>query len=312
MEPALRDIDALFPNFAARTVSCPSGKIFARIGGAGPPLLLLHGFPQSHVMWHNIAPALANRFTVIALDLPGYGWSVVPRQSGIAGWDKPVGEHGASMAKRTLALDCLAFMEKLGFATFACVAHDRGARVAYRLALDHPGRITKLALLDIVSTHHMWAGMDAARAIKAYHWGFLTQPFPLPETLIGANARMFLEHTLKSWTKAKTLDAFHPAALKAYSEAFEDPIRLHAMCEDYRAGAGLDRQADAQDLKNGNKISAPVLALWGEAGFPSTGTDPVTLWQELAHDVEGKALPCGHFMVEEMPQGVLIALEAFL
>ena len=305
-------VDELFPAFTGQTIPCVSGDMFARVGGSGPPLLLLHGFPQTHVMWHPIANALAKRFMVVAMDLPGYGWSVVPKQKGKAGWDKPAPEQGASMTKRAMAKDAVRLMEKLGHATFACVGHDRGGRVGYRMALDNPGVVTKLAVLDIVTTLDMWAGMNSARAIKAYHWGFLAQPYPLPETLIGNNARYFLEHTLSSWTASGTLEAFHPTALKAYHEGFEDPLRIHAMCEDYRAGAGFDRAADAEDLAAGRKINAPLLALWGAKGFPSEGADPLTLWQRFADHVSGAGINSGHFLVEENPAETLARLEAFL
>jgi haloacetate dehalogenase len=294
----------LFPGFKSLSLPISTlvepGAVFARVGGNGPPLLLLHGYPQTHVEWAPIAGALAARFTVVAMDLRGYGASAAPASQG-----------GALYAKRLMAQDARAAMAALGFARFSVCGHDRGGRVAYRLALDAPEAVDKIAALDIAPTADMWAGMDAERAMQVYHWTFLAQPAPLPETLIAGAARAYLDHTLASWTKTKTLAPFSPDALAAYRDNFSRPERIHACCEDYRAGAALDRAADEADRAAGRKIAAPLLALWGGAGIPAKGRPLVEVWRGWARDVRGASLDCGHFLPEEDPDGTLKALFAF-
>jgi len=229
------DLADLFPGYASKWISTTSGRIFARVGGKGPPLLLLHGFSETHVMWHRVAPQLADMFTLIIADLPGYGWSDMPESDS---------DH-TPYTKRAMAQTMVEAMEALGHVHFALAGHDRGGRVAYRLALDHPGRLARLAVLDILPTYDYWARMDRLTALKIYHWSFLAQPFPLPETLIGGNPDFFLKQKMASQTKSKNLDAIDPRALEHYLAAFRDPSRLHAMCEDYRAGAYADFVSDA-------------------------------------------------------------------
>ena len=289
-----------FAGFAAHDFAVGEATIFARVGGSGPPLLLLHGYPQSHVMWARVATELAARFTVVAADLRGYGRSSAPES-----------QKGERYTKRVMAQDVIAAMSALGHERFAVAGHDRGGRVAYRLALDHPEKVTKIAVLDIVPTWEMWAGMDAARAMAVYHWMFLAQPAPLPETLINASAIVYLEAKLASWTGDHSLKSFTPAALEAYRNAFRDPARVHATCEDYRAGATIDRALDDADRGAGRKITAPLLALWGTKGIPAKGESPLDVWRRWAVDVRGEGIECGHFLPEEAPEATARGLLAF-
>jgi len=296
----------LFEGFDTRRIAGSGADIFCRIGGSGPPLVLVHGYPQTHVEWHRIAPALAERFTLVMPDLRGYGASSIPANDAT----------NAPYSKRAMAADVVAVMRALGFARFAVAGHDRGGRVAYRLALDAPERVTRLAVLDIVPTHEMWTTVDAARAMKVYHWMFLAQPKPLPEMLIGANPRAFIDHTLASWTKARDLSAFAPDALAAYRAFFAEPARLSATCDDYRAGQTIDLALDSADIAAGRKITAPVLALWGAAGIPAEGAAggepwPLQVWRRWAQEVSGEALDAGHFLPEEAPEATAAALSRF-
>ena len=288
-----------FPGFASRHIAVGDATIHVRIGGDGPALALLHGYPQSHLMWRKIAPRLASRFTVVAPDLRGYGQSTAPASRG-----------GAAYSKRVMANDVVTLMRNLGFSRFSLAGHDRGGRVAYRLALDHPERVEKVAVLDIVPTAEMWRGMDAAQAMKVYHWLFLAQPEPLPETLISGSSQAYIDHTLASWTAANSLDCFGEA-LPHYRAAFTDPLRIHAMCEDYRAGATLDREADEADFAAGKKIEPALLALWGETGIPAAGGSPFEVWQSWANNVRGQSVKGGHFLPEEAPEPTLQALIEF-
>ena len=274
----MSDLADLFPGFQSHYVDTEAGRIFLRQGGEGPPLLLLHGFPQSHVMWHKVARNLAETHTLVIPDLPGYGWSAAP---------EPGADH-APYSKRAMAAAMVEVMEKQGFAHFALMGHDRGARVGYRLGLDHPGRLDKLVLLDIVPTYVMWHRMDRARALQVYHWSFLAQPHPLPETLIGAHPRYFIDWTMASWTALKDLSAFDPRAMAHYRAAIGSPDRLHAMCEDYRAGATIDLAHDEADLAAGRTLLCPTFTVWGEG------------------------VPGGHFVCEEAPEPVLKAVAPFL
>jgi haloacetate dehalogenase len=297
-------VDALFPSFATRVVTGDGADIFCRVGGSGPPLALLHGYPQTHAMWHRVAPGLAETRSVVCMDLRGYGASSVPASDP---------DH-RTYSKRAMARDVVAVMRALGHERFDVAGHDRGGRVAYRLAFDHPDRVKRLAVLDIVPTLAMWATMDAERAMKVYHWMMLAQPFPLPERLIaGAGPDWYLEQTIASWTKAKSLKPFDPRALAAYKASFAVPARLHASCEDYRAGQSIDRLLDAEDLSADRKITAPVLALWGGSGIPARedGEGPLATWRRFATDVSGEAIDAGHFLPEEAPEATLRALDAF-
>ena len=295
------ELTEMFPEFAAHWIDTAAGKMFARAGGNGPALLLLHGYPQTNVMWHKLAPLLAARFTLVIPDLPGYGWSAAPRSTP---------DH-APYTKRAMANVALEIMEALGFVRFHVAGHDRGGRVAYRLALDHPGRVEKLAVLDIVPTHAMWHGMDDKLAMKVWHWPFLAQPEPLPVTLIGAAPVDYWNLKAASWTKLKDLSAFDPRALAHYHAFFSDPLRIHATCEDYRAGRTGDLQHDEDDRSAGRKIACPVLALWGSAGIPSETAGPLAIWREWADDVRGHAIDSGHFLAEENPRATAAALLEF-
>jgi haloacetate dehalogenase len=290
----------LFPGFRDVLIDGPAGAIFARVGGEGPPLLLIHGFPQTHVEWAPIAPVLAARFTVVVMDLRGYGRSCAPPS-----------REGALYAKREMAMDARAVMAALGFSRFCVAGHDRGGRVAYRLALDAPEAVEKIAVLDIAPTAQMWSGLDVGRALQIYHWSFLAQPAPFPETMIAGAGRFFLDWTLASWTKRKNLACFSDAALAAYRAPLADPARVAAWCEDYRAGASLDRIHDEVDQAAGRKIEAPLLALWGEAGIPARGRPLVEAWRDWAGDVRGAAFDCGHFLPEEASDATVRALLGF-
>jgi haloacetate dehalogenase len=297
----MSDLADLFPSFASKWIDTSAGKIFARTGGSGPPLLLLHGYAQSNVMWHRVAPQLAQRFTVVIPDLPGYGWSAVPKS----------GPGHAPYSKRAMAAAMIDVMEALGHAHFNLAGHDRGGRVAYRLALDHPGRLDKLAVLDIVPTYAMWHGMDRNLAYKIWHWTFLALPAPFPEEMIGRNPVAFLDWKMASWTKSKDLSSFDPRALAHYRAFFQDPLRIHATCEDYRAGRTTDLAHDEADRAAGNKIACPLLAIWGAAGIPSETHSPLDTWREWAADVRGFPIDSGHFLCEENPAATAKALMDF-
>ncbi|MEM8855250.1 MAG: alpha/beta hydrolase [Pseudomonadota bacterium] len=271
-----------------------------RTGGKGAPLVLLHGYPQSQVMWHAIAPALAEDHTVYLFDLPGYGASGTP-------------EGGpARYAKRAMAADIVAAMAQLGHHRFAVAGHDRGGRVAYRMALDAPDVVTRLAVLDIVPTGAVWNDFSVARALRYYHWTFLAQPAPLPETLIKADPVDYLDRTMASWTKAKDLSAFHPDAMAAYRAAFSNPAHLHAMCEDYRAGATVDWTHDDESVASGARITTPLLVLWGAAFDAGGGRSPLDVWRAWHDAPEGAPVDAGHFLCEENPDETLRHLRPFL
>jgi haloacetate dehalogenase len=289
---------AMFEGFSTRTVAADGADIKLRLGGDGPALLLLHGYPQTSAMWHRVAPGLAERRTVVAADLRGYGGSAKPLSD--------PGHHAYS--KRAMAADMVQVMAELGFASFAVAGHDRGGRVGYRMALDHPAVVTRLAVLDIVPTHVMWRQMDRGLAMASYHWLFLAQPDGLPERLIGADPGWWVREKLRRW--AADPDAFAPEALEEYVGCFSDPAAIHASCEDYRAGAGVDDEHDAADLGR-RRIVCPVLALWGEAGIARRAEDPLAAWRPWCDDVTGHGVPGGHFLAEESPAETLAALEGF-
>ena len=290
---------ALFEGFTRRHVSTSGATINLVTAGSGPPLLLLHGYPQTHVLWHKVAPRLAQDFTVVAADLRGYGDSSRP----------PGGADHAGYAKRTMAQDQIEVMGQLGFERFAVAGHDRGARVAYRMALDHPERVMKLAVLDVVPTYAMWAGADRQFGLGTFHWFFLAQPYDLPERLIGAEPEYFLRTMLARW--AGDAGAFAAEAMDEYVAHFRDPTCIHATCEDYRAGATLDLAHDAADRERGRRIACPMLALWGAGRAGRGGRDWLATWREWADDVRGRGLPCGHFLPEEAPDETYAALREF-
>ncbi len=296
------DLADLFPGFASHWIDTSAGKIFTRTGGSGPPLLLLHGYTETNVMWHRVAPVLAQRFALVIPDLPGYGWSAVPEADS---------QH-APYDKRSMAKAMVEVMEKLGALRFRMAGHDRGGRVAYRLALDHPGRIERLATLDIVPTYDMWHTMDGNMAMKVWHWPFLAQPFPLPEMLISKAPVEYLEWKLASWTKTKNLSAFDPRALEHYRASFSDPLRIHAQCEDYRAGYGADRANDEADRAAGRTIAIPFLALWGGVGIANETGGPLAIWKKWAPQAIGQPIDSGHFLTEENPDATARALLKFM
>jgi Predicted hydrolases or acyltransferases (alpha/beta hydrolase superfamily) len=291
----------LFSGFETRRIRGDGVDIHLRIGGAGAPLVLLHGYPQTHATWHRVAPELARHFTVVVPDLRGYGDSEAPADD----------QAHTVYSKRAMAKDIAAVMTGLGFDRFSVLGHDRGARVAYRLGLDLPDRVERLGIIEVVPTGEMWRAFNADMALGTYHWPFLAQPAPLPERLIGSDPDFYLEWTLKSWTKAKSLDAFDPEALAAYRIAFRQEARVAAVCADYRAGATTDRALDEADLAAGRRISAPLHFLWADGGFPSRTGDPLGLWRKWATDVTGSQVVSGHFAQEENPEGVLSAFVPF-
>jgi haloacetate dehalogenase len=247
-----------------------------------------------------VAPLLDANFTLIIPDLPGYGWSAIPEAAA---------DH-SPYDKRSMAKVIVEIMEKLGFAQFALAGHDRGGRVAYRLALDHPGRLSKLAVLDIVPTYEMWTRMDAKMAMKVWHWPFLAQKFPMPEIVLNTTSLDYIHLKMASWTKAGDLSAFDPRALAHYDAFFSDPLRIHATCEDYRAGATTDFTNDRVDRDAGKKIACPLFALWGAAGIPGD-SGPLAIWRNWANEVSGEPVDSGHFVPEENPQDTAAALLRF-
>lgn len=290
----------MFEGFESRHVEGAGADIFVRTRGTGAPMLLLHGYPETSAMWAGIADQLAQQFSLVIADLRGYGRSSAPDS-----------REGEGYSKRVMASDMAAVMTALGHERFRVAGHDRGARVAYRLALDSPARVERLAVIDIVPTLEVWEAMDAAAAMKTYHWQFLAQPYPLPEHLIAADPDGYLDHTIASWTATGTLDAFDPAALAEYRASFRQPERTHAACEDYRAGWAIDRLLDAEDRAAGRRIQAPTLALWGTGGLPAAGPSPLEVWRKWCVSVQGHPIEGGHFLVEEAPAGTLAALLDF-
>ncbi|MGL4291612.1 MAG: alpha/beta fold hydrolase [Phreatobacter sp.] len=289
--------DLLFPGFRLLDVATSGTTIRLRTGGSGPPLLLLHGYPQTHALWHKIAPRLSRRFTLVAADLRGYGDSGKPETTG---------DH-APYSKRAMAQDMAEVMTALGHDQFLVCGHDRGARVAHRLALDHAGRVEKLAVLDIAPTREMYRDTTDRFARAYWHWFFLITPAPFPERKIGADPD-------DNWLKkcgagAAGLTPFSPEALSEYLRCFRDPRAIHASCEDYRAGATIDIAHD--DADGARKLACPLLVLWGKNGVIESCFDPLALWRERAGDVRGHALPGGHYLAEEVPEPVTDALERF-
>lgn len=263
--------------------------------GSGSPLILLHGYPQNHLCWSRVAPILAEQFDVILPDLRGYGASDAP----------PADESHSTYAKREMAKDIVGLMDALGLEHAAILGHDRGARVTYRLALDHPARVTRIGIIEIVPTGDFWAAWNADLALKAYHWTFLAQPEPVPERMIAAEPKAYLDHTLKSWTLEKSLDVFPATSLESYRDQMADPARIHAMCADYRSGAFYDRSLDEADKAAGRKISVPLAFLWAEGGFPAQAKSPADLWAAWAEDIRDTSCASGHFVMEENPKAVL-------
>lgn len=288
----------MFEQFESCRIQTTDVEIFLRIGGSGPPLLLLHGYPQSHVMWHRVAPALTNDFTVVCADLRGYGDS-----------GKPPGDPAhRTYSKRASAADMVEVMDALGFDRFMVAGHDRGGRVTHRMCLDHPERVAKAALLDIVPTRTLFENTNKEIATGYYHWFFLIQP-ELPEQMIGAAPLAYLRSKLGAWA-AEGGDAFAPEARAEYERCFLDPATIHASCEDYRAAAGIDLEHDRAD--EDARIACPLLVLWGENGLMHRHFDVLATWREkAAGPVVGKALACGHYLPEEAPEATLAELRVF-
>jgi haloacetate dehalogenase len=287
------DNHRMFEGFQRCDVTVDGVRLHALVGGRGPALLLLHGHPQTHAMWHAVAPALRDRFTLVALDLRGYGDS-----------DRPASDDAhAAYSKRTMAADALAVMRELGHARFAVCAHDRGARVAHRLALDHPEAVSRLLLLDIAPTVAMYEGTSEAFARAYWHWFFLIQPAPLPERFINADPLAYLHDVIGR--RHAGLAAFAPQALAEYERCIARPGTAHAICEDYRASATIDLEHDRADRAEGHKLAMPVRVLWGAHGAVGRCFDVLALWREAADRVSGRALDCGHYIAEERPQELI-------
>jgi haloacetate dehalogenase len=281
------DPSRFFPGFKASKIQTSGAVINTVIGGQGPPLLLLHGAPQTHISWRRVAPDLAKEYTVVATDLRGYGDSSKP----------PDGESHVNYSKRAMALDQVEVMRQFGFEKFAVVGHDRGGRVGHRMALDHPDKVTRLAVVDIVPTHYLYNNITLAFANSYFHWFLFIQPAPFPENIIA--------NDLTRWVGRGASDVG-----AEYLRVYKDPAAIHAMCEDYRAGASIDLKHDETDLHK--KIECPLLVLWGLKGVVGRLYDPLAIWRERASQVTGKGLPGGHNLQEELPEQTLTELRAFL
>ena len=290
----------MLEGFTRRDIRTSGATIVAVQGGKGPPLLLLHGNPFTHLSWHSVAPVLARDFTVVCTDLRGYGDSSKP----------PDGDNHSNYSFRAMAQDQVEVMETLGFARFAAAGHDRGARVLHRMCLDHPERVERAAFLDILPQHHLLNHLNLGFAVFSYHWFFMVQPYDLPERLMGADPEYFVRRKL-----AKTpagLSFFKPAALAEYIRCIKNPATIHAMCEDYRATVGVDLDMDTADVAAGRKVDCPVLLLWGATGGVGRHHKPMEVWPRYASDIRrGVALPCGHYLSEECPAETAAELRAF-
>jgi len=294
---------ALFAEAETLRLGAAPFDIVARRLGAGPPVLLLHGFPETHLMWRDIAPRLAARFTLICPDLPGYGQSGCP----------PTDRAHAPYSKRTMAAALVSAMSDIGYQSFSVAGHDRGGRVAYRMTLDHPDRIERLAVLDIVPTLDTWEAADARFALAFWPWSLLAQPAPLPERLIAADPAAIIDAALSGWGSPPS--SFGADIRDAYIAALSAPNHIHAIAEEYRAAAGIDREHDRADRQAGRRIGAPLLALWSQSGAlaewyePDGG--PLGIWRRWADQVAGRAVPGGHFFPEEHPAATAAALADF-
>jgi haloacetate dehalogenase len=293
---AMTQTPAFFPGFTTQKIKTSGATIHTLRGGSGPPLLLVHGYPQTHVEWHKIAPRLAEKFTVVMTDLRGYGDSSKP----------PDGENHVNYSKRAMALDQVEVMRSLGFDRFAVVGHDRGARVTWRMAVEHPSAITKAVVIDIVP--EPYSRVTRQFATEYFHWFFLIQAAPFPETLLGNSAEFYLRSRFLRQNAAS--EVFTPAAMAEYLRCFKDPATIHATCEDYRAGATIDLEHAAQD--GDRKVQCPLLVLWGERGTVGRLEPVMDIWRQKAVNVSGKALPAGHFLPEEVPDATLAAILEFL
>ena len=288
-----------FDGFRRFRIATAGAEINGVVGGSGPPVLLLQGWPQTHLEWRHVAPLLAQRFTVVATDLRGYGDSSKP----------PGGASHAGYSKRAMAQDQVEVMRQLGFERFAVVGHDRGGRVACRMALDHAQAVTRLALLDIVPTRTVYTQVSKNLATWYFHWFFLIQPEPLPEMLLGGQAEPFLRNFAFS---GLIPTAIEEPVFAEYLRCFANPQTLHAMCEDYRAGASIDLEHDEADMKSGRKIACPLLVLWGEQGNVGKLWDVMNVWRERASNVRGRPMPSGHNIQLDASQQLLAELRDFL
>jgi len=287
------------PGFSLNRIKVGDISYNVSSGGNGPALLLLHGYPQTHYCWRLVAPELARQFTVICPDLKGYGDTDAP----------PPAADSSNYSKRVIAAELVQLMASLGHQEFRLIGHDRGARVGYRMALDHPGRVKRMVMLDILPTSEQWDVVDRHFAVKTYHWGFLAREGGLPEHMIGLDPDYYLNYTIRSWAGSK--GQFPDDVLEEYRRCFRRPATIKAACADYRAALGIDDAIDRADRKQGRRISCPVLILWGEQY--SIATNPIlNIWQRWADDVRGKAINCGHFLAEEAPDQMLDAVREFL
>ncbi len=293
----------LGPAFRIQHLQLADARIHAEVGGEGPPLLLLHGYPQTHAAWHRVAPELARHFTVVAPDLRGYGDSTGPQPG-----DDPDADAPHRYSKRTMAVDMLALMHSLGSERFAVLGHDRGGRVGYRLCMDHPRAAACFVSLTVIPTEEMWKRADMAFGMNAWHWFLFAQPDDLPERLLRADPDYFLDRTLKHMVQRE--GAVTPAALAEYRRAFRQERVRHAMLQDYRAGAGIDLAHDRDDLVAGRRLACPVQVLWNESRRASP--TPLEIWRDWATQVEGTTIDCGHLMAEEAPDEVLAQVLPFL
>ena len=289
----------MFKDFSAFTIERKGVTLQCRTGGQGAPLLLLHGHPQTHAMWHRVAPDLAQRFTVVMMDLRGYGDSGRPAADA---------DH-AMYSKREMARDAMAVMQARGFDQFQVLAHDRGARVAHRLAADHPHAVQRMMLLDIAPTLGMYGNTSQAFATAYWHWFFLIQPAPLPEALIESDPVGYLRYGKSQ--RHGGLSVFAPEAMAQYERCIQIPGSARGICEDYRASATIDLDHDRADIAAGKKLAMPLYVLWGEQGAVGKNFDVLALWRERAQDVSGQALPCGHYIAEEAPEALLTQAQHF-
>lgn len=294
----------MIPGFTSASIDTRHGAIFAARGGAGPAVLLLHGFPQTHRMWRGVAPLLAADFSIICADLRGYGQSRCP----------PSDRRHMPYSKRAMAGELVEMMAALGHRAFAVVGHDRGGRIAYRMALDHPDLVTKAAVLDVIPTASAWDRADARLMLSYWPFSLLAQPAPLPERLIGACPEALVDDALANWGSPP--ETVPPEIRALYVEALRDPTHAHAICEEYRAAASIDREHDQADIDAGRRIACPLLALWSESGGLNSWYEdeggPLAIWKALAEDVRGGPVPGGHFFPEEDPGDTADRLRDFL
>jgi haloacetate dehalogenase len=292
----------MFEGFTRTEIKTSGARIVTVYGGKGPPLLLMHGNPFSHLSWHRFAPKLAEEFFVVATDLRGYGDSE----------KVPGGANHINYSFRAMAQDQIEVMAALGHARFYAAGHDRGARVLHRMCLDHPNSVARAAILDIIPQHHLFNNITKAWGTFSWHWFFMIQPYDFPERLMSADPDFFIEKKLAKTSQG--LSFFDPAALAEYKRYFRNPATVHAMCEDYRATAGVDLDMDTKDFEAGRKIDCPVLVLWGATGGVGRNSrpSPGAIWQRYASDIRGaRAVPSGHYLMDEAPQETYAELREF-